>query len=235
MEVSYVLAGYNESELIEEAVSRCVKALEKDFDDYELILINDASKDNTLEIMNRCAQENPHIRVLDNLVNLNFGTSVLRGLKAAKKEWVVYNAVDLPLKPELTKKLIRHAQAYDVLVLERTAYGGVFWRKITSNMNILLLNILFPKLMKGTPIVNYVQIFRRSIIDRVMPLARSPIFVWPEMIFRAKLLGLRVGNIKNRPDISKVRKGAFGHPHDIIWGIYEMFRFKIRCMNNTVF
>lgn len=88
--------------------------------------------------------------------------------------------------------------------------------------------------MKGTPVTNYVQVFRRDIVDSIIPFARSPIFVWPEMIFRAKLMGLRVGNVKNVPFVKKVRAGSFGKPHDIIWGIYEMLRFRIRCWKKDI-
>ena len=233
MEISFVLAGYNEEKIARKSIQRCINVLEKDFDDYELILVDDASKDKTLDIMKEFAKNNPHITVLENKVNLNFGTSVLRGIYAATKTWIIFDAMDLPFRPEQTKDLILYTQKkeYDVLVLQRTGYKTTLWRKITSKGNLLLLNMMFPHLMKGTPVVNYVQIFRKSTVSEIIPLARSPIFVWPEMIFRAKLRGLNVGNIKNKPQINNVRKGAFGHPHDIIWGIYDMVRFKVHIHN----
>lgn len=234
MQISYILAGYNEEGIIEESAKKCLKMLETDFDDYELILVNDASKDNTGKIMRMIAEQNEKVIYLENGVNLNFGTSVLRGLKAATKEYVVYNAIDLCFPIADTKKIIMKAQKYDVLVLQRIGYIGTFWRKIASGINRLLLNILFPKLMRGTPITNYVQVFRRGIIDSIIPLARSPIFVWPEMIFRAKLMGMRVGNVKNVPHVEGVKAGAFGKPHDIIWGIYEMLRFRVRCWKRNI-
>lgn len=234
MEISYILAGYNEAPQIEESIQRIVNSLEKDFDDYELILIDDASTDGTGELMERTAEGNAKIRVIHNLVNLNFGTSVLRGMKAATKEWIIYNAADLPLYPEETKSVLESAQEYDVLVLERTEYKGTGWRKLTSKANLLLLNILYPRLMRGTPVVNYIQVFRKECISKCIPLARSPIFVWPEMIFRAKLAGIRVGNFRHTPHIGKPRKGAFGKPHDIIWGIYDMLRFRLRLWQKKI-
>ena len=234
MEISYVLAAYNEAEIISDCIQRIVRMLEQDFDDYELILVNDASIDKTGEIMERAAKDNTKITVLQNMVNLNFGTSVLRGMRAARKEWVVFNAADLPLYPEETKEILQIAQSYDVLVLERVNYNAVFWRKITSKANSLLLYVLYPRLTRGTPVLNYIQAFRRDCLDVCIPLARSPIFVWPEMIFRAKLAGLRVGNLKHMPHIKQVRKGAFGKPHDIIWGIYDMFRFRLRLWQRKI-
>ncbi len=234
MEVSYVLGVYNEASLLQESIQRIVKALENDFEDYELILVDDASTDGSGEIMERMARDDPRITVLHNLVNLNFGTSVLRGMRSAKKKWIIYNAADLPLYPEETKEVIAAAQEYDVLVLERTEYQATFWRKITSKCNSLLLHILYPKLMRGTPVVNYIQIYRRDSFGKCIPLARSPIFVWPEMIFRAKLAGMKVGNFRHTPHVDKLRKGAFGKPHDIIWGIYDMLRFRLRLWQKNI-
>ncbi len=148
---------------------------------------------------------------------------------ASEKDYVIYNAFDLPLDPgeipRLVEEMRREAEV-DCMVLERVGYKPSLWRKITSVINKLMLAVLFPKLIKGTPVLNYIQIFRREVLNDIIPLARSPIFVWPELIFRIKLKGYRWINRKVKCQ-NVDRKGAFGKPHDIIWGIYEMFRFKL--------
>lgn len=234
--VSFVVAGYNEEEKVTETVSLIWDILNTEFLDFEIILVNDGSKDKTLEKMNECQEKYENIKVVNNLVNLNFGIAVLRGLKAAEKDYVVYDAFDLPLTPrdflEKFEKMLEWNS--DVLVLERESYPCTYWRKITSNINVFLLRVLFPKLTRGTPILNFTQIYKRSVIDNIIPLARSPIFVWPEMVFRAKIRGLKVDNILTKPYVKDIRKGAFGHPHDIIWGIYEMLRFRIRLWSKNI-
>lgn len=232
--VSMILAGYNEENNIEQSMKLSYEMLDKNFETFEIILVDDASKDNTLEKMICFARQHKNVYVLPDYVNLNFGTAVLRGLMASKYEYVVYNACDLPLAPlDMANLILEMEENTDVLVLERTDYKTTKWRGITSDINRLLLKLLFPKLMKGTPVLNFVQIYRKSIIKNILPLARSPIFVWPELIFRAKLAGLHVENVPVKCNVENVRKGAFGHPHDIIWGIYDMFRFRIRlwCKN----
>lgn len=227
--ISFIVAGYNESNNVIPAVEEIWKILHENFQKFEIILINDGSKDETLNKMLECKNRFSEIEVIDNLVNLNFGASVLRGMKAAKNEYVVYDAFDLPLKPQtFVDKFLKIDADCDVMVFERERYPCTLWRKITSDINVILLRLLFPKLTKGTPILNFTQIYKRDIIDKIIPLARSPIFVWPELIFRAKLLNLKVCNEMTKPYIKDIRSGAFGHPHDIIWGIYEMLRFRIR-------
>lgn len=231
--VSLILAGYNEQDNIEQSMQLSYQALNDAFENFEMILIDDASKDCTLEKMYLFANKHKNVQVLPNYINLNFGTAVLRGLMAAKYDYIVYNACDLPLAPKDMINLLLKEKDYDVLVLQRVGYKTTKWRGITSDINKLLLKILFPNLTKGTPILNFVQIYKKDQLINILPLARSPIFVWPELIFRAKLAGLRVKNIPIKCNIENVRKGAFGHPHDIIWGIYDMIRFRIRLWCKT--
>lgn len=230
--VSIVMAGYNEESCVLENVEKVWNAFSESGLKFELILIDDASLDRTLSLMRECEQKFENIRILPNYANLNFGASVLRGLFAAENEYVIYNAFDLPVSPEDMVRMVTGISDEDVVVLERQEYKTTKWRRITSDVNRLLLKILYPRLTKGTPVLNFVQIFRRECMNVVKPLARSPIFVWPEMVFRAKLSGLKVTNISVRCQVENVRKGSFGHPHDIIWGIYDMLRFRIRLWGN---
>lgn len=229
--VSVVIAGYNEEQNVERAVEETIHVLEENFTDYELILVDDASKDKTGVKMREFAKKYERIVVLENKVNLNFGISILRGLYATTKDYVIFNAMDLPLNPKEIPQVMEEMcnQNANLMVLERRDYKTTKWRAVTSKMNQLLLYILFPRLIKGTPVLNYVQVYERAFLKQICPLARSPIFVWPEMIFRSKLVtGSIVINRPTECNVLEVRKGAFGKPHDIIWGIYEMLRFRIR-------
>lgn len=232
--VSVVLAGYNEEDHINRAMQETYDALDENFKTFELILVDDASKDRTLDEMNRFAQDHPNVVVLPNYVNLNFGTSVLRGMLSAKYDYITFNACDLPVRTlDLMKLLMTMPKNKDVLVMQRTNYLSTKWRSVTSKVNQVLLAFLFPVLTKGTPVLNYTQIYKREALHKIVPFARSPIFVWPELIFRAKLAKLEVINIPVRCNVENLRKGSFGYPHDIIWGVYEMVRFKIRLWKNN--
>lgn len=228
--VSVVLAGYNEENNIDKSMGMIYSSLEANFEKFELILIDDASTDHTLAKMTNFAEKHTNVRVLPNYANLNFGSSVLRGLMASKNEFVIYNACDLPLSAaDMVIQIINMSDSTDVLVLERIEYKTTNWRGITSNVNKLLLKILFPRLTRGTPVLNFVQIYKKDVLKDIIPFARSPIFVWPELVFRAKLGGFDVKNVPVKYNAgTPVRSGAFGHPHDIIWGMYDMLRFRIR-------
>ena len=234
--LSFVMAGYNEERIVVQAVRAVAKALDEAFERYEIILVDDGSRDGTLDLMRQCAREDEHIRVIENGVNLNYGAAVLRGLKAARYEWAVYDAFDLEMDPrDFTRLFLSMAERPDVVVFERETYDAVPWRRFASFLNRCLLRLLFPRLMRGTPVLNHTQMFRCAHLDEIIPLSRSPIFFSPEMVFRAKLRKLTWIN-QRIPfhSIDGVRKGAFGHIYDILWAIADMLRFRIRLWRGRI-
>ena len=234
--LSFVMAGYNEEKIAVRAVETVAAALDAAFEQYEIILVDDGSRDATLSLMRRCAGENAHIRVLENGINLNYGAGVLRGMKAAKCDWVVYDAFDLEMDPAVFARLFAAMdKQVDVVIYERETYDAVLWRRFASLLNKGMLHLLFPRLMSGTPTLNHTQLFRRTCVDDIIPLSRSPIFFSPEMIFRAKLKKLRWINQKIPfHSIDGVRKGAFGHIYDILWALADMFRFRFRLWRHRI-
>ena len=226
--LSFVMAAYNEEKNLKEAVRIVSEVLSAEVEDYEIILVDDGSRDNTLEQRKWCAQTYPNIRILENVVNLNYGAAVLRGLLSATKDWVVYDACDLEMHPkDFVDSFRKLSEQVDVVVYERMTYEAVSWRKFASFLNKLALNVLFPRLMRGTPVLNHTQMFRTACVRQIVPLSRSPIFFSPELIFRAKLFGLTWRNEKIRfHSIDGIRPGAFGRLYDILWALQDMFRFR---------
>ena len=225
--LSLVLPVYNEANLVRSAVTRCIQVLSHDFEDFELILVDDGSTDGTSDIMDEFAKNDKRVRVLHNYINLNIGISVPRGLMIASKDFVIWNAVDLPLAVEDIAGLMQHMKKCDMLVLERKSYPGcTLWRLITSKINRILYRMLF--CCSDIKDLNFTFICRRDIISLMSPLARSPVFTMSEMILRANRIGLRVRSVIVDYHPRPSGKGAFGKPHDILWSMYDTLRFRIK-------
>lgn len=228
--VSVVIGFYNEEKVITDAVNKTIDALEQSDLDYEIILVDDGSTDGSVRALDVFA-DNKNVIILRNYVNLNFGTAVLRGMYSSAKKYIIHNAADLPLDPKDIPAIIdeMYDEGLSMMVLEREEYKATKYRKFMSELNILAMRMLYPKLTKGTPVLNFVQCYDRDLLEQIRPVARSPIFVWPELIFRAKLRDVKWKNKRIKINKSlEVRKGAFGHPHDMIWGVYDMLRFKTK-------
>ena len=225
--ISLIISAYNEESIIEDCVQTCIDSLSTHFDDYELILINDASTDRTGQLMDELAEKHPKTITLHNKTNLNMGASIQRGMLTAKMDYVTFNAADLPLNPDKYKGIIEKAPDADMIVVERIKYSGTTnWRRLSSTLNRALMRILFPILKRKISDTNYLQITRKTILPFIMPNAKDPIFTWPEMIFRARRLKLNVVTAKAEYIPKHERKGAFGKPHDILWAMKEMLIFR---------
>jgi len=227
LSISLILPVYKEKMNLLQAVNRCVDALERDFDTYEIILVDDGNTDDTGRLMDDLAKKNPNISVIHNIINLNVGISIQKALVLSKMENIVHNAVDLPLAPEEIKTILLLHNDFDMLVLERKKHAGyTLWRFFTSFSNRFLIKLFFPLLSRNIGDFNFTQIFKKKNISSIMPLAKSPTFTTPEMILRAKLLGHKVKTHKTNYYARTDGKGAFGKPHDILWALYEILRFR---------
>lgn len=83
--ISIILPSYNGSRFIREAIE---SVLAQDYQDIELIVVNDASTDRTREIVLEYAAKDPRVRLLDNTTNSKLVFSLNRGISEAKGEFI---------------------------------------------------------------------------------------------------------------------------------------------------
>jgi glycosyltransferase involved in cell wall biosynthesis len=83
--VSIVLPAYNEEAVIAETVERCAEVCSALAPDYEIIVVDDGSRDRTPEIADALAAANPHVRVVHNRPNRGYGGALIAGFAAVTK------------------------------------------------------------------------------------------------------------------------------------------------------
>ena len=114
--ISVLLSFFNEEGNIPELVRRLRATLAKDqAGRYELIFVNDASTDRSLELLKELAQGHRDIKIVD--MSRNFGVEgcVMAGLRMAKGDAVIYLDADLQDPPELIPTLIETWQRGDAV------------------------------------------------------------------------------------------------------------------------
>ncbi|MGA2034853.1 MAG: glycosyltransferase family 2 protein [Thermoguttaceae bacterium] len=194
VEVSVILPAYNEGKAVDAAIARYVPVLEACCADFELIVIDDGSTDNTLAVAQQAADRDRRVRVLYNERNLGQGASVLRGFGESRGEIVTHNGIDLSFAPESTPEILRRIrEGADVVVVERTdrqAYAPV--RKLISWCNILLVKVLFRSPFWDH---NFAQFFRRSVLQAIAAETRGVSTVSTELILKSVAAGFRVQRI----------------------------------------
>lgn len=86
---SIIICTYNMADCIKNAIN---SILEQDYKDYEIIIVNDCSKDNTIKLIKQLA--NSKIKLINNKVNIGLGASRNIGVEKAKGEYILYLDAD---------------------------------------------------------------------------------------------------------------------------------------------
>ncbi|HEY7565806.1 MAG TPA: glycosyltransferase family 2 protein [Acidimicrobiia bacterium] len=99
MQLSLVIPCYNEEGCIEEVVSSWIGEIRKRISNFEMVVVNDGSRDRTPEILAGLASRYPELCVL-NQRNQGHGPALLNGYRAAGGEWVFHTDSDNQFVPQ---------------------------------------------------------------------------------------------------------------------------------------
>lgn len=132
--LSVVSPMFNEQETIEEYVKKTINVLQELVSNYELILVDDGSNDNTFSIAKKLADGNKNVRVIGLSRNYGREVAMTAGLDRSIGDYVVLMDSDLQDPPELIPKLFKKIQeGYDVVYAARNKRIGESWFKKFSS------------------------------------------------------------------------------------------------------
>jgi undecaprenyl-phosphate 4-deoxy-4-formamido-L-arabinose transferase len=132
---SVVIPVYNESACLDELVSRCLSACRSTGETFELILVDDGSRDESAAMISRAADGNPE--VVGVLLNRNYGqhAAVFAGFGQSRGRIIITLDADLQNPPEEIPKLLREMnKGYDVVGTVRRNRQDSLFRKMASAM-----------------------------------------------------------------------------------------------------
>ncbi|HOZ54506.1 MAG TPA: glycosyltransferase family 2 protein [Clostridia bacterium] len=135
--ITILVPAYNEQEVLHMLYERLKKIIDSNTKyDFEILLINDGSKDKTLSIMEDLRKKDNRICYLN--LSRNFGkeTAMIAGLDFSKGNAVIIIDADLQDPPELIPEMIKYwEQGYDDVYAKRKTRSGETWfKKFTSKM-----------------------------------------------------------------------------------------------------
>lgn len=148
--ISVVTPLYRSAPYIEELHRRLVATVRQITDDYEIILVNDGSPDDSLAIAKAIADRDPHVRVLD--LSRNFGQhpATIAGLQEATGDYIYVCDSDLEDEPEWLKLFHDHLKAndcdvvYGVMTNKKGSYVYQRLRELFYFLFRLLSGVNFP-------------------------------------------------------------------------------------------
>lgn len=176
--ISVVVPVYNEQECLEELYQRTTAALDKLNKPYEIILVNDGSKDRSSEILQALHLRRPaQIRVVE--FNGNFGQhmAIMAGFERVRGEIVLTMDADLQNPPEEIHKLVTAMEAgHDVVNTHRLNRQDQWWRLQVSYWHNKIRAWMMPKInMKDEGCM--LRAYHRSIVDLMVSSGEATVFI----------------------------------------------------------
>lgn len=143
--ITIIVPAYNEEESLPYLYERLEKLMNSiENYEFELLFVNDGSKDNTLELIKEYRQKDSRISYVDFSRNFGKETAMIAGLDYAKGDAVIFMDADLQDPPELIPEMIKYwEEGYDDVYAQRKSRKGEsFLKKFTSKMYYRVLQML---------------------------------------------------------------------------------------------
>ena len=143
MKLSIVTTLYNSAPYLVEFHSRCSAAAAQITDDVELILVNDGSPDNSIEVALELHRKDPHVRVVDLSRNFGHHKAMMTGLEHARGELVFLLDSDLEEEPELLQMFYDEMQrtGADVIFGVQEQRKGRLFERVSGTLYFNVFNL----------------------------------------------------------------------------------------------
>ena len=129
------MPAYNEARNLEPVVEDLTRVLKKITDSFELIIVDDGSKDGTHELADELSKRDFRVRAVHHPVNMGYGAALRSGFGAASHDWIFFTDADGQFDPENLTMLIPLAGQHQFVTgyrenrmdpWHRRAYGAIF-------------------------------------------------------------------------------------------------------------
>ena len=237
---SIIIPAYNEEKIIAKTIDKCFGFFNKTKYNFEIIIANDGSKDNTANIVNLKLKKYKNLKLVNNSVNMGRGAALNNAIRNSNGEILVYIDADLAIDLDLFPKLINSIEKNNVDIAvgsKHLKYSIVDYpklRRIFSKCYSFLTRIFL-----GSSIRDYqcgFKAFRKKAILDVLPYVKSNKWSWDtEVIIKAEWMGYtvvelpaKVVNIYGRESKVHLFKDIKNMGSELIRLFFEKLNFKAR-------
>lgn len=171
--ISVIMPAHNEAQNLSSAIKETVTTLENCGLGYEVVVIDDGSKDGTYEKALSIAKEQENIKTFGYKKNMGKGYALKYGFQFAQGNLVLFLDADLDLSPPPISIFLDYMResGTDIVVGSKrhplSKVGFPFSRRILSKGYSLLIKILFNVYITDTQVG--IKLFRREVLEQVFP------------------------------------------------------------------
>lgn len=194
--LSVFLPAYNEEANLKRTVKNVVENLKKNVKEWEIVIVNDGSKDNTGKIANTLAKENKNISVIHHSPNRGYGAAFKSGLYGCKYPWISFIDSDGQFNFKEITRFIKTQEKTNVDMVIGYYLGRKvhFTRKLNSKIWQLIVFLLFG--LNVRDIDCGFKLISKKVVDTIPKLeSERGAFISSEFLIKAKKAGFKIVEI----------------------------------------
>jgi len=159
--------------------------------DFELIVVDDGSSDNSLQVIRSCVLNDPRIKIIVHAKNQGIGSALLDGYRIAQKDLVTFLPADGQISPSDIKLFADNIDGYDMVVSYYIKRPASLLRQLTSKGVRSILFLLFGKV----PRYEGTYMFRRRILEGISLKMHTSFVLNYEFVIRADRQGYKIKEV----------------------------------------
>ena len=220
--LSVFFPAYNEEANVERMVETFNRVLPQVADDYEIIIVNDGSKDRTREIADRLIKEDRRVRAVHHEKNQGYGAAVRSGIKACTKEYLFFTDGDGQFDVSQLTNLVPLPSGHDGVIGFRLNRQDPWRRKINAWAWNRLVRLLLG--LRVRDIDCAFKLFHRKVFKDI-ELESSGAMISTEMLVKIKDKGFKLQEVGvlHSPRLAGKQTGA--NLRVILRAFKELFLF----------
>ncbi len=194
--LSVVLPAYNEAKNIKKTVTEAVSYVESNFNDYEVIVVNDGSTDGTGEIVEELTLTNPRIILVNHEKNSGYGAALRSGFDRASLDYLFLMDSDGQFDISDIERFIPFINTFDIIVGYREKRADPAIRSLNTWLYHLYVELLFGLRMKDMDCA--FKMFPRRAYEAVRPIKSGGALFSAELIIKWKRKGFSIKEVPVR-------------------------------------
>ena len=217
--LSLVFPVFDEEENLAELLEGACKVGDELAENFEVVVVNDGSRDRSAEIINTWAEREPRIRVIHHARNSGYGAALRTGLAEANGEWIFFSDSDLQFELDQLRDLLVHAGHYEIVAGYRCPRRDPWPRLLIARTWGAIVRVFFGLGVRDIDCA--FKLFHREVIENI-PLASVGAFINTELLVRARAAGFRIHQVPVRHRRRKRGRQTGAHPRVLLKACVEL-------------
>lgn len=224
--ISFFCPAYNDAENITYVIDKAVKLFSELCEDYEIVVVNDGSPDNTREVLERLAKIHTKLKVIHHPCNLGYAEALKTGFKNARKfDFILFTDGDNQYDVEYFSHMMKYMNDYDSIITYRVKNANNFIRRFISRTFNRLLHVMFNEPFKD--LSSSFRLVKRGAINHT-ELRSTGIFLPVELILKLYKKNYKIKEIPIQTEKRLHGRSTSLLPRNFIGAIKDMFEVRMK-------